>query len=128
MDIRIRDRYPKERATLLVTLVVGVVLLWYSVQLKDPDFWHKFAEVVGTALVLVVVIDVFYNELLYFVRWWDRKIQLEMKGLLAEQHDRRLAETMKQEAEALARAPEPMRALGAKIDRIDLALAAFSKR
>ncbi len=60
-NIEFRSREPSERLLLLGALLAGCVLLFVSTEHKVwSEFWALLAEVVGTALVLVVVMDVFF--------------------------------------------------------------------
>ena len=118
------SRYAGERLALAISFVLGVGLLYLSSREGIPKFWEKLSEAVGTALMLVVVMDVFFKTLIKKLHSMDHEGQRLGKEWVANSN-RWLAErgklATKEAQEQMARS---IKALLEKVEQIDRSLKA----
>jgi hypothetical protein len=118
------SRYARERLALAISFVLGVGLLYLSSREGIPKFWEKLSEAVGTALMLVVVMDVFFKTLIKTLHSMDHEGQRLGKEWVANSN-RWLAESEKLATkEAQEQMARSIKTLLEKVERLDRSLKA----
>lgn len=79
-----RALLPWERLVLCLSGVVGLLLLFLSTSYETHKFLAKLAEVIGTALILVVIVDVWFAQIRFKATRKDREQITEAENVLAD--------------------------------------------